>query len=259
VQQQRDSTFEGRLAGKVIFLAGATSGIGRTIAEVFAEEGASVIVGGRRRPQGEAIAQAISRGGGTAVYEPLDVTDEASVADAVQNTVGRFGRLDVLVSNAGGSAAADGPVTTASLSEFWQKIRVDLLGTFLCSRLAIPEMIRSGGGSLINMASLAGFGTTVGRDAYTSAKGGVISLTKSTAREFATHNVRVNAIAPAGVRTDRIERLIATVPEAREVVQRQTFGLIEPREIAYAAVFLASDESRSITGQILTVNGGLFD
>ncbi len=97
------------------------------------------------------------------------------------------------------------------------------------------------------------------RDASTSTKGGVISLTKSPAREFATHHVRVDTIAPAGVRTDRIERFIDTVPEAREVMRQRTFGLIEPREIAYAAVFLASGEPRSITGQILAVNGGLFD
>jgi NAD(P)-dependent dehydrogenase (short-subunit alcohol dehydrogenase family) len=249
----------GRLDGKVTFLAGATSGIGSKMAGMFAAEGASVVIGGRRRPEGEVVAEAINSRGGVATYQPLDVTDEASVTNAVRSTVSRFGRLDVVVSNAGGSSTGDGPVTTASLVEFWQKMKVDLFGCFLCSRFAIPEMIRSGGGSVINIASLAGFGTTLGRDAYTSAKGAVISLTRSTAREYAADRIRVNAIAPAGVRTDRIERLIEAVPEARETLKGQTLGLIEPSEIAHAAIFLASDESRSLTGQIVAINGGLFE
>lgn len=249
----------GRLEGKVVFLAGATSGIGQTTAEMFAAEGASVVVGGRRRSEGEAVAAAITAAGGRAVYQPLDVAEEASVESAVRFTVAEFGRLDVLMSNAGGSSAHDGPVTAASIEEFWNKARIDYFGCFLGSRFAIPEIARSGGGSVINVASLAGFGTTTGRDAYTGAKGAVLALTKSTAREYAADRVRVNAIAPAAVRTERIEKLIATVPGARETVKAQTLGLIEPSEIAYAAMFLASDESRSITGQIIAVNGGLFE
>jgi NAD(P)-dependent dehydrogenase (short-subunit alcohol dehydrogenase family) len=218
-----------------------------------------VVIGGRRRYEGEAIAQAITDRGGEACYEPLDVTDETSVITAVQSTVSRYGGIDVLVSNAGGSSAADGSVITASLAEFWQKMNVDLFGCFLCSRFVIPEMMKSGGGAVINIASLAGFGTTRGRDAYTCAKGAVISLTRSTAREFAVDEIRVNAIAPAAVRTDRINRLIEADPEAREVLSKQTLGIIEPDEIAYAAIFLASDESRSLTGQVIAINGGLFE
>ncbi len=248
-----------RLEGKVAFLAGATSGIGRTTAEMFAAEGACVVVGGRRRPEGEAVAEAINGHGGRAVYHPLDVTDEASVADAVRFTVREFGRLDVLVSNAGGSSAADGPVTTTSIDEVWRTMRVDYFGCLLGSRFAIPEIVRSGGGSVVNIASLAGFGTTPGRDAYGSAKGAVLALTRSTAREFAPDRIRVNAIAPATVRTDRIERLIESSPGVRETLERQTLGLIEPSEIALAAVFLASDESRSLTGQVIAINGGLFE
>jgi NAD(P)-dependent dehydrogenase (short-subunit alcohol dehydrogenase family) len=248
-----------RLGGKVALLAGATSGIGRAMAEMFAEEGAFVVVGGRRRREGEAVAGAIESGGGHAAYQPLDVTDEASVTEAVRATVSEFGKLDILVSNAGGSSAADGPVTSASVPEFWEKMKVDLFGCFLCSRFAIPEMIKSGGGSVINIASLAGFGTSPGRDAYSSAKGAVMTLTRSTARQYAPDRIRVNAIAPATVRTDRIERLIETAPGVRETLGRQTLGLIEPSEIAHAATFLASDESRSLTGQIIAVNGGLFE
>jgi NAD(P)-dependent dehydrogenase (short-subunit alcohol dehydrogenase family) len=249
----------GRLTGKVALLAGATSGIGQVMAEVFAAEGASVVVGGRRQDEGEAVAKAIREDGGAAAYRQLDVTDEASVEGAVRFAVGEFGRLDVLVSNAGGSSASDGPVTTASIDEFWNKARVDYFGTFLCSRFAIPEIARSGGGAVINVASLAGFGTTSGRDAYTGAKGAVLALTRSTAHEYAKDRVRVNAIAPATVRTERIERLLEASAEVREALGRQELGLIEPVEIARAAVFLASDDARSITGQIIAINGGLFE
>lgn len=178
---------------------------------------------------------------------------------AVQTAVSAFGRLDVLVSNAGGSSAADGPVTTASVEEFWQKIKVGLFGTFLCSRFAIPAIVKAGGGSVINMASLAGFGSTQGRDAYSAAKGAVLTLTRSTAREYVRDRVRVNAIAPASVRTDRIMKLLEDSPGARAAMEGQALGLIEPIEIAHAAVFLASDESRSLTGQVIAIHGGLFE
>jgi NAD(P)-dependent dehydrogenase (short-subunit alcohol dehydrogenase family) len=216
------------------------------------------VVGGRRRREGEAVAQAITSAGGRAVYQPLDVTDEASVDRAVRFTVGHYGRLDVLVNNAGGSDPGDGSVTTASIEAFWNKARTDYFGCFLCSRYAIPEIARSGGGSVINVASVAGFGTATGRAAYSSAKGAVLTLTRSTAREYAADRVRVNAIAPALVRTERIERLMTTMPEFSRARDAQTLGIIEPSEIAHAAIFLASDESRSITGQVIAINGGLF-
>jgi NAD(P)-dependent dehydrogenase (short-subunit alcohol dehydrogenase family) len=255
----QDSSGNRRLDGKVALLAGATSGIGQMMAEIFAAEGARVIAGGRRQNEGEAVADAIRARGGHAVYRHLDVSDEASAEGAVRFAVSEFGRLDVLVSNAGGSSASDGPVTTTPIEEFWNKARVDYFGTFLCSRFAIPEIARSGGGSVINIASLAGFGTTQGRDAYTGAKGAVLALTRSTAREYARDKVRVNAIAPATVRTKRIEKLIEASPEVRQVLERQALGLIEPGEIARAAVFLASDDARSITGQVIAINGGLFE
>lgn len=249
----------GRLDGQVAFIAGATSGIGRAVAELSAAEGARVAIGGRRGRDGRRIAEAIVAGGGRARYVPLDVTDEASVRHAVHTTVAEFGRLDVAVSVAGGSSPGDGPVTEASSEQFWERVKVDLFGTFLCSRFAIPEIIKSGGGSVINMGSMMGFGTTPGRDAYSSAKGAVHTLTRSTARQYANERVRVNAIAPAAVRTERIAALLAQSAGARELASRQVLGLVEPREIALAAVFLASDESEKMTGQVLAIHGGLFD
>ena len=247
-----------RLAGKVALVAGATGGIGRTTAEMFAEQGAKVVVAGRRQAEGDQVASGIVADGGDAIYVRTDVTDPDSVDSAVRTTVSHYGKLDVLFSNAGGSSPQDSHVTSVPIEEFWKRIQVDLFGTFLCSRYAIPEIVKSGGGSVVNMSSLAGHGLSPGRDAYSSAKGAVLALTRSSARAYAADKVRVNAIAPAAVRTDRILRLFETMPGAEELLRAQVLGLIDQRDIAYAAIYLASDESRTLTGQTITINAGLF-
>jgi NAD(P)-dependent dehydrogenase (short-subunit alcohol dehydrogenase family) len=226
---------------------------------MFAREGARVVVTGRRVVQGEAVARSIVEAGGDATFQVCDVTEPDSVEEAVRQAVGRLGRLDILLNNAGGSSNTDGPVTTASLDEFWNKMRVDHFGTFLALRFAIPEMIKTGGGSVINMVSVAGFGnSTGGRSAYASSKAAVMNLTRTTAHAFAKDRIRVNAVAPAGVGTERIKGMLADRPEAKAVLAAQQFGLIETDDIAYAVVFLASDESRMITGHILPVDAGSF-
>jgi NAD(P)-dependent dehydrogenase (short-subunit alcohol dehydrogenase family) len=248
-----------RLQGKTAFLAGATSGIGAATARLFAAQGARVAITGRRAAEGEEVAQSILDAGGEAIFVQMDVSEPDQVAGAIAATVSAFGRLDVIFSNAGGSSGADGPVTTGSLDEFWKKVQVDLYGTFLCSRFGIPELVKSGGGSVINISSMVGYGSTKGRDAYSAAKGAVFTLTRSTAREYVADRVRVNAIAPAGVKTDRILKMLESVPDAKAMIAPQTLGLIELDEIALAAVFLASDESRSITGQVIGIHAGLFE
>ena len=244
-----------RLAGKVVLVSGATTGIGKVSAEVFAREGARVVLTGRRA-EGEAVARAIRRDGGTATFVQTDVTDEAAVRRAVETTIQTYGSLHVLFNNAGGSSNADGKVTEASLDEFWRVIKLDLFGTFLCCRFAIPEIIRAGGGAVINNASMVGIKGELNRDAYTSAKGGVIALTRSMAAEFVREKVRVNAIAPGAVKTERILAMIEANPAAKKAVEVQPLGLIDPLEIAQLAVFLASDESRSITGEVFPISGG---
>ena len=249
----------GRLQGKAALLMGATGGIGQSCAEMFAREGARVVVTGRRAAEGEAVAHGIVQSGGEAIFIACDVTEPESVESAVGRAVAHLGRLDILLNNAGGSANTDGSVITASLDEFWNKMRVDHFGTFLGCRFAIPEMVKGGGGSVINMVSMAGFGNnTGGRSAYASAKAAVINLTRTTAHTFVADRVRVNGIAPAAVGTERIKRMLVDRPEAKAALDGQPLGLIDPDDVAYAAVFLASDEARMVTGQILAIHAGSF-
>ncbi|MET0984849.1 MAG: SDR family NAD(P)-dependent oxidoreductase [Steroidobacteraceae bacterium] len=246
----------GRLTGKVAFIAGATVGIGKATAIQFAREGAQVVVAGRRVPEGEAVAAEIKRVGGEAIFVRTDVTEPDQVRDAIETTVRTYGKLNVLFNNAGGSSNADGRVTAAALDEFWRVIKLDLYGTFLCCRFAIPEMEKAGGGSIINNASMVGIKGELNRAAYTAAKGGVIALTRSMAADFVRSNVRVNAIAPGAVKTERILAMIEANPAAKKAVEVQPLGLIDPYEVAQLGVFLASEESRSITGEVFPMSAG---
>jgi NAD(P)-dependent dehydrogenase (short-subunit alcohol dehydrogenase family) len=185
-----------RLQDKVAFITGGGGGIGRATAERFAQEGARVAVADINETLGEAAATAARRNGGDAFFVHCDVTNRGSVERALAETLARFGKLDVLHNNAGGATLNDGAVTEAPEDEFWRAIRLDLFGTFLCSKLAIPHIIAAGGGSVINMSSVVALMGFPGRDCYTAAKGGISALTRSMAVEYGPAKIRVNAIAP---------------------------------------------------------------
>jgi NAD(P)-dependent dehydrogenase (short-subunit alcohol dehydrogenase family) len=242
-----------RLAGKVAFITGAGTGIGRATAILFAREGARVAIAEIDAPAGEETAHLAGNG---AIAIRTDVTDEASVQAAVRSAVTQFGGLHVLHNNAGGSTPQDGPVTEVSEDEFWRVMRLDVFGTFLCSKIGIPHIIKAGGGAVINMTSTLALIAVPGRDCYTAGKGAVASMTRSMAVEYAAHKIRVNAIAPSVTLSERVKKLMAGSKDIEKLAAQHLLGLGLPSHMADTAVFLASDEAALTTGQILVVDSG---
>jgi NAD(P)-dependent dehydrogenase (short-subunit alcohol dehydrogenase family) len=245
-----------RLAGKVALITGGGAGIGRAAVGLFAREGAKVVLAEYDAETGAAAAAEVRAQGGEVVFIQSDVSQPEQVERAVALAVSEFGGLDIIYNNVGGSTLQDGPVTTAPFVEFQKKINVDLFGTWLGCKYAIPEMVKRGGGAIVNASSICGLRGTTGRDAYTAAKGAIGALTRSMAVEFAPHNIRVNAVAPGSTMTERVAERRRKNPSRLTGSDRHLLGFNDPIDVAYAVLFLASDESRRITGQILAVDSG---
>ena len=256
-----------RLSGKVVAITGAGSGIAKAAAHLFAAQGAEVALLELEAPLGQEVASEINAAGGKALFVQTDVTIAESVDGAMKAVASHFGRLTTLFNCAGGSTAEDTQVTDVDLSVWDHTIALDLKGPFLCCRYGIPYLLDAGGGTIINVSSVAALKGNFPALVYSTAKGGVISLTRALAGQYSRHGIRSNAICPGVIMTERVrsrfgESLDAgTSDQARSAsaagMQRYPFGIGEPEDIANIALFLASDESRMINGAVIPAEGGM--
>jgi NAD(P)-dependent dehydrogenase (short-subunit alcohol dehydrogenase family) len=246
-----------RLKEKVCLVTGGGSGMGRVAAASFAREGARVAVAD---VNGEAAEAAAREAGGDALAVRCDVTDERDVRQAIAAAAARFGRLDVLYNNAGIMMAEDRSVVDTEEWVWDRTLAVNLKGIYLCCKHGIPELIRAGGGSVINIASFVALvGCSVPQDAYTASKGAVIALTKSLAVQFGPRGVRTNAICPGPIETPLLTEWLLKDAEARRVrlARNPTGRFGRPEDIVHAGIFLASDESAWTNGAVLVIDGGI--
>lgn len=249
----------GRLTGKSALVTGAGSGIGAATAEVFAREGANVLVVDVDESTASTTVDRILDEGGVAEPFGGDVADETQVAAAVEFAVERFGGVDVLQNFASERSLVDKDVFVgdADLSVWWGQLRVDLLGCVLTAKHVLPHMIRAGGGSITNASSLAAWLSLDGRPAYATAKAGVIGLSKTLAVEYGKHGIRSNVLAPGHIVSPATEKMFSDTQTEVLLDHVAAPRLGRPDDVAMAALFLASPESAFINGQVLVVDGGM--
>jgi len=242
------------MQGRVALVAGASKGIGAATAEAFAASGASVVLASRDTAALEAVAKRITGRGGQAIAVRADVSDEDSVRHLVDQTVQTYGRLDAAFNNAA-AGPLPAPLADIDTGEFDHGIAVHIRGTFLGMKFQIPAMLRSGGGTIVNMASVAGLNGTANLAAYVAGKAGIIGLTKVAALDYADQGIRVNVVAPGPILTYHLE---AAGPEAQRLAglstpMRRTGA---PSEVAQAVLWLCSPQSSFITGAVIPIDGG---
>lgn len=247
-----------RLQGKIALITGGGTGIGRAIAEVFAKEGAKVAVSGRRNKPLETLAHAI---GEQALAVQADVTEEASVKQMVATVINQWGGIDILVNNAAVITSRTALMDTPT--EDWDKMtEINVRGIFLVCKAALPHMIEQGAGAIINIASVAGHRGQPANSAYSTTKGAVMNLTRSIAVDYGPRGIRCNSISPALVRTEMAETRLKPGDNwdkraAKEWIPHYPLGRIgKPEDIAYGALYLASDEASWVSGIDLTMDGG---
>ena len=244
-----------KLQDKVAIVTGAGSGIGRAIAVLFAEEGAKVAAVDYVGDSAEETAKMIVDAGGESLAVTADVSNPKDVDRMVSSTVDKFGKLDILCNNAG---VFDGFTPALDTDdELWDRVlSINLKGAFMCSRRAIPEMLKQGKGAIVNTASIAGLVANGGGVAYTASKHGIVGITRALAAEFTPQGIRVNAFCPGGILTSMTEDLFKD-PAMDAAMEATPIGRVgQPEEMARGALFLASDDSSFSTGSLLVVDGG---
>jgi len=248
-----------RLKGKVAIITGSASGMGQAAAELFAYEGACVVVTDIATDAGEETARRIRDAGNRAIFVEANVAREDDVKNMVGAAIDAYGHIDVLYNNAGIMPSDDGSVTDITETTWDRILDVNLKSAFLCSKYTIPHMVKQHKGSIINVASFVSFmGCTVPQDAYTVSKGGMLSLTKSFAVQYGKDGIRCNAICPGPIETPLLRMLWTSEEERNKRLNRIPLGRFgELNDIAYMALYLASDESSWTTGSWLIVDGGI--
>lgn len=248
----------GAFSGKSVIVTGAGSGIGLATAKLFAQNGAKVVVAEIGAKPGEAAAAAINAAGGNAIFVQTDVADAASVSNLVDRTVAAYGSLDFAINNAGIDPELV-PEATWEEATFDRIIGVNLKGVFLCLKYEIAQMLKQGGGVIVNVASIAGVSAVYNKPSYTASKHGVVGMTKSAALQYARRGIRINALCPGGVQTPIADDNTGGNPAAvSAMANAHPIGRIgTPEEMAEAALWLCSPGSSFMTGQPLIVDGGL--
>jgi NAD(P)-dependent dehydrogenase (short-subunit alcohol dehydrogenase family) len=248
----------GDLQGKVALITGGTSGIGRDTAILFAEEGAKVVITGRREAEGNETIALVKAAGGEGLFVKSDASKAADVQSAVQKTVEKFGRLDLAFNNAGVEGNWK-PIIEQTEEDWDTVININLKGTWLCLKFEIQQMLKQGGGgAIVNMSSVAGLMGAGGAGIYVASKHGVIGLTRTAALEYAAKGIRVNAVCPAVIETPMADRAFADPEISKRILAQHPIGRFgKPMEIAEAVLWLCSNKSSFMTGHYIVLDGGM--
>ena len=252
ISKRLPAVINGLLDGKVGIVTGASRGIGAATARVLSNAGASVVLAARNEEQIVQIASEIRTGGGNALAIPTDVSDPTSVEKLVGRALDKFGKIDFGFNNAG-DGHMPAPLADIAVEDFDRTVRVHLRGVFLSMKYEIPAMVQNGGGAIVNMSSTAGLQGVIGLASYVGSKYGIIGLTKTAALDYADRNIRVNAIAPGPILTERLKQIRDPTP----ITSAVPLGRIgQPEEVGQLVAWLCSDLASYVTGAVVPIDGG---